>query len=215
MDEDRKSDLMAAATTLVRSPNAHRLYEILTKASPLMGQYVEVCLVGEADTLNTLARLKATNVAVFNSIMELVDRKRAAAGYDPLNEPNKFDKTDYMREFMGEKRLRERRAANIENLLRSPRDQLKGRSRLDFMQRQSAIWKKERDTLIERAKASSGGTTLRREDLVFLLDSFWAKIDKQLDEMEDHARNESVGIKGPKVSLDELDAALRHDPYKV
>jgi hypothetical protein len=213
MDDQTKAELVAAANLLIRSPNAHILYQTMLNAAPLMARHKDVQLTGEAEPLNTLARLKVSHPDTFSGIIELAERRRADAGYDPLVTAveDRFDKTQYMQAFMEQKRQRQRRAADIENMQRGERDKLIGRSRLDFMQRQSSIWKEERDALIERAKASNSPRRMTKAEIALVVESFWKKVDERLDLAEEAVRG---GKRiNPATSLAELEAILRHDPY--
>lgn len=213
MDDSKKTALIHAANLLIRAPNAHDLYESMVSAAPLMARYRDLRFVGESEPLNALALIKASHPDTFDGVVHLIESKRESAGFDPLNQPDdKFDKAEYMQAFMEQKRMRQRRAADIENVLRPERDRLVGRSRLDFMQRQSAIWKDERDAMLKAARESRG-RALKRQEITEVLAAFWAKIDAQLDELEHIARKGAIGIKTHSASLADLEAALKHDPY--
>jgi hypothetical protein len=219
MDDDTKESLVAGINLLIRSPNAHALFETMQNAAPLIGRHKAVTLTGEAEPLNALALFKTGNPDKYEAIIDLIERKRAEAGSDPLRKAadDRFDRNEYMQQFMVQKRLRERRAVDIENMLRDPRDKLIGRSRLDFMQRKAAEWKLERDRLIAVAKDARKGR-LTREDTTMVLAQFWGKVDDQLDLLEDAARKElqkpSSSRNRSLASMTELTQILKHDPYK-
>lgn len=180
----------------------------------MLARHKELALVGEAADLHVLARMKVSRPDVYESVMRLIEQRREDYGFDKLDtepESNKFDRTQYMQEFMVQKRLRQRRAADIENMRRPERDRLVGRSRLDYMQRVSGEWKVQRDVLLEKARNANGGR-LSREEMQLVLNQFWEGIDAQLDADEDRAR--TGGAKAHSVSLSELTAALSFDPYK-
>lgn len=220
MDTDTKDALLEGMNLLIRSPDAHALFDAMQTAAPMIGRYKVLRLSGDAAPLNTLAILKSTHPTKYQAIIDLIERKRSEAGMEPLARPkdDKFDRNEYMQQFMVQKRSRERRAAEIENLLREPRDRLIGRSRLDFMQRKAAEWKAARDTLLAEIKAARG-TRLTREDAQQLLLQFWTKVDNQLDALEDAARKElqkpATRRSKSLTSLAELDAALKYDPYNA
>lgn len=218
MDTDTKEALLAGINLLIRSPDAHAMFNTMQAAAALIGRYKEVRLSGESEPLNTLAILKSSHPDRYNAVIDLIERKRAEAGAEPLLTPkdNKFDRNEYMQQFMVQKRLRERRAVEIENMLREPRDRLIGRARLDYMQRKASEWKTARDDLIAEAKAGRG-SRLTRDETNKILSQYWERIDAQLDALEEAARRELQQPTSRRSkslsSLAELDAALRHNPY--
>lgn len=217
--EERKQLLLSAVNLLINSPSAHELMSAL-EAAYSVARIHPVKLSGEAAALNPLLDLRVSDEQTYNNVLGLIETKRREIGYDPLVRPkiDKFDKTEYMRAFMDRKRERQRRAAAIENMLRPDKDALRGRSRLDFMDRQSANWKKELDALLERSRQAHGGR-LSKEQIEMIRDQFWSGVDEYLDKLEAEARSERM--KSPQLrtqlsaSLVQLDAALRHDPYKA
>lgn len=202
MDDQTKAELVEAVKTLIQDPEALDLFDAMNTSAPLIARYKWLRLIGDAHTLNVLAILKTKDPQAYEGVLGLIASKRAMKDLPPLLSPESegFDKTSYMQEFMLQKRQRQRRAADIENMNRAPRDRLIGRARLDFMQRQSALWKEERDALIEKAKAAHGGK-LKKDEMQLVLNSFWAKVDARLDDLEDKARYGG------------LRDALQHDPY--
>jgi hypothetical protein len=218
MDEISKQALLEAVNLLITHPSAHSYFESLLAVTNLAKLH-PIELTGEAAPLNALLRLRLKDEVAYERVLELVETKRHLAGYDPLIRPTeiKFDKTEYMRSFMDKKRERQRRAVEIENMLRPERDALKGRARLDFMDRQSAKWKQELDTKIERARQAQGGR-LMKEALDTLREQFWTHVDSQLDQLEALAREEMRkplhARSKPDASLDQLQSVLAHDPYK-
>lgn len=146
---------------------------------------------GERSVLNPLLSLAVSSPAQFERVIALVERKRDEAYLPPLAQgaEDRFDKADYMRDFMQHKRERERRAVDIENMIRPAHDRLKGRARLDFMQMQSAKWKDARDRALERARETLG-RRLRKDEVRDTVTAFWSTIDRELDELEALARDE-------------------------
>lgn len=210
-----KEELLGAVNALIRSPDAQSLYDaMLAVANLAMTQ--PVGLVGNAAIVNPLLDLRRQNPDKYDRVLELVEARRAEAGFSPLQRPasDKFDKSDYMREFMDRKRQRQRRAVEIENIIRPGRDKLVGRARLDFMDRQAAKWKVELDAMLENAREKVGGR-LAKDVMVGLRDQFWAKIDTELDELDELARKESLNpSRTVAASMTNLERALRDDPYK-
>lgn len=217
--DERKELLLSAVNLLIKSPAAHELMAAL-EAAYSVARIHPIKLSGEAAALNTLLDLRVSDEQTYNNVLGLIETKRQEIGFDKLQKPksDKFDKTEYMRAFMDRKRERQRRAAAIENMLRPPKDALRGRSRLDFMDRQSANWKRELDALVEKARNAHGGK-LSNEQLTMIRDQFWSGVDEYLDKLEAETRSELM--KSPQLrtklsaSLVQLDAALRHDPYKT
>jgi hypothetical protein len=214
MDESTKAELVAAANLLIRSGEARDHYEMLVAAAPLVARYPLLRFRGDAYPLNALATVKVGEPDVYRQIIDLVERKREEADLGPLveSEESRFDKSAYMQQFMEQKRQRQRRAAEIENMQRHERDKLVGRARLDFMQRQSEIWKKERDALMDKAREAAKPQRLTRDEIQIIVNQFWAKVDRQLDELE--AKVTAKGVIKNAASVADLDAVLRHDPYK-
>lgn len=181
--------LRAVATLLVVDPDAPRYYEAMKAVIRLAPQY-PVRLAGEMEQLNALIDLHRKNPSGFAGVLALVERKRAERGLPPLEpaETDKFDKADYMREFMRAKRARTVRAADIENLVRGDRSPLRGNARLEFQRAQAARWNEELTRRIDSARSARGGGRLPKDVLDTLRDQFWASVDAQLDEAEALAR---------------------------
>jgi hypothetical protein len=213
---DSRDALLVAVNELIRSEDARQKLDAVEAILPAARRYSAV-LTGELAIMNPLVELAVKQSDKFEKVLDLVDDKRAAAGLLPLRtKGDQFDKNAYMKEFMVQKRARERRAADIENMMRPERDRLIGRARTDFMQRQAARWKEERDALLERARSNYDSGRIPREELDLLLKQFWENVDKQLDDLEDLAKQERSAGRGVKggASLAALNAVLAEDPYK-
>lgn len=214
MDKETKAALVAAANLLIRSPSARDHFAMLTAAAPLVARHPLLRFVGEAEPLNALAVVKIGEPETYVRVIELVESKRAEAQLPALAQEDEggFNKSAYMQQFMEQKRLRQRRAADIENMQRSERDKLIGRSRLDFMQRQSELWKQERDALLAKARDAIKPHRMTKDQIQSVVNQFWEKVDRRLDELE--AKATTKGVIKNAASVAELDAVLRHDPYK-
>lgn len=190
---DEREALRQAVITLVEAPDAEYLYDALTAAVKLARVHA-INLAGDAATLNPLLHLGVADVEAFDRVLALIDRKRADAGRPALQKggDDKFDKVEYQRVFMEQKRLRQRRAADVENLQRPDRERLVGRARLDFMDRCAAEWKRELDALLARARENLGVQRLPREHLDALRTQFWASVDARLDSAEQDAREKKA-----------------------
>lgn len=186
--------LLAPVNLLVTDPAAPNLYSAMMKVSELPPE-IQVELTGEAASLNALLDLFRRDREAFWSVVDLIDRKREARGWPPLRKkeaPKGFDKVEYQRMFMDQKRQRERRAAAIENMLRPERERLIGNPRLEFMRVQSGRWRKLRDSMVNAAREANGGH-LSKEATQAILAQFWEKVDRELDLKEEDARR--AGLK--------------------
>jgi len=188
-----KQALLLAINRLINHPKAREFYDTVQVAASLPA-HLKLTLLPEAAELAPLVELLRDDKEAFGAVMELVDRKRAALGSPGLHKPAEtgFDKAEYQRAFMANKRIRERRAAELENAVRPGRDQLIGNARLEFMRVQSARWKAKRDQLVEAARAANG-KPLSKEQLRQVLHSFWESVDAELDEIEVNNRRRMLG----------------------
>lgn len=187
-----QEDLIDAVNFLVLSPDAQTAYNSMLAIANLAKMH-PVALTGTAAVLNPLLRLRLIDEEAYDRVFALVEGKRQAAGATPLERPatDRFDKIEYMREFMDAKRQRQRRAAEIENMLRLEPDRLIGRARLDFMDGQSAKWKQELDARLEKAREMKGGR-LPRVQVEAIRAAFWRSVDDRLDTLEEFARKEQL-----------------------
>lgn len=185
MTTDDTEALVTALNVLINSDDARHLYLSLMTVAGLRIAH-QVWFSDDAAVLNPLLALARRNPKRLETLIEKVDAKRREALKAPLVDApdDGFDKTEYMRQFMYEKRLRERRAAELENLQRDPKDRLIGRPRLAFMETQAAKWKAELDSRMKAARAALGGKRLPLETDRTLREQFWAGIDKALDDLE-------------------------------
>lgn len=177
-------DVKVAARRLVKGEDAESQYKMLDavirKAAGL-----PVKLTGEFTPMNPLLQLRQEDHDTFETVINWVFEKRRQLSLPPLKDEQSDARRDYMRDFMSAKRLRERRAVDIENMLRSENDKLRGTSRMEFVRRQSALWKKERDKLLEAERKTLGVERIPADVYSQVLQNFWANVDRQLDEMED------------------------------
>lgn len=186
-----KEELVQAVNFLVLDPSAPQHFDALR--SLLKVAALPVQFTGDLSLLNPLVELYRDDRDAFQRVLDLVDNKRSHQGWPPLQErQTDFDRNEYQREFMHQKRARERRIAEIENMSRPERDRLIGTARLEFMRRQSNVWKKRRDALLEASRKAQGGT-LSKEQTNKLLSQFWEQIDAELDEAETEARSKIRG----------------------
>ena len=190
--------LLAAVNTLVLDPSAPAHYAKLHDAITAAKKVRELRLGGELCVLNPLIEVALDDVDKFASVLQLIDAKREERGVIPLDSgisiktlADRDTYNAYMKDFMAQKRARERRAVEIENMIRGEPDRLRRRSRMDFMQTQSRKWKVELDKLLETARSARGGRVDRETDTL-IRDQFWSKLDKELDELEKLAHAERL-----------------------
>jgi hypothetical protein len=217
MKPEDKVAVASAVAALIQDADADEKFAGLCELGQVAVRY-PVAFTGEFAVLNALLRLGATNPPDYAKMLDLVDARRVAAGREPLRRPASqgYNVNEYMRDFMAQKRDRQRRAVEIENMIRAGRDALVGRSRVEFMDRQAKLWKQERDAFLERVRAAHGGRA-PRDVQTRDLDQVWGAVDKQLDELEYLARQEMrnpLGAKGAPTSLATLLNTLKDDPYK-
>lgn len=191
-DDDTEA-LVAALNLLVNSDAAKHLYASLTAALALRIEHT-LWFADEAAALNPLLALGRRNPARLAALIGKVDAHRRAALKAVLVEPpdEGYDKTEYMREFMNQKRQRERRAAEIENLDRSEHDRLKGIPRLEFMRTTSNAWHKEMNRRLDTARAANGGKRLPLETDRLVRTQFWQWVDAQMDAAELAAKSKNL-----------------------
>jgi hypothetical protein len=182
--EDRGA-MLASVNALVNPETPRWMYDAVTVLGRTKAKYPLVA-VGDLAVLNPLIDLFSADHASFERVMALVDKKRAEIGVAPIRteEETGFDKRAYMRDFMEQKRVRQRRAATIENFARSANDALRGSARLEFMDAQSAKWKVELDKRLAVARDAAGTDRLAKPLLETLRAQFWTWVDTQLDEAE-------------------------------
>lgn len=192
MELEDKQELLEAVNALIASPDAHELFDALRAVAPLVGR-VAVRLADKAAVLNPLLDLLARDSRAYDRVFAMIESRRASLGYDALVRPKDegYDKTTYMRQFMDQKRERQRLAATIENLRRPERDKLMGNARLEFMRRQSARWLELRDQAVDQARVANGGQ-LTAELRASTLDAFWQAVDADLATKLEAAKREAL-----------------------
>jgi len=180
---DNKQLVLDAANALINDPSAsemyHQLIEVLRLPSGL-----KVKLADEASVLNPLLKLGRDDIIKFNRVIDMVELRREARGLEPLKTPpdNKFDKNEYQRVLMAERRVRMVKAAEVENLQRPPSGQLVGNARMDFIKMQQSKWSKR---LKERLEATFGLGPISKKDRAKVSEDFWAEIDQELEAAEE------------------------------
>jgi hypothetical protein len=177
-----REDLLETVNFLVTDPSASRHYEALLAV--LKVSHLQIKFTGEMAGLNPLLDMYRDDPSALQRVIELVDDKRTKRGWEPLQKvENGFDRNQYQREFMHQKRNREKRIADIENMSRPEKDKLIGQARIEFIRRHSNTWKKRRDALLAAARKEHGGP-LSQDQMKRVLEQFWETIDQELDEAE-------------------------------
>lgn len=182
--------LLDAVNRLIALPQASEVYSDVLALLPA-AKSLQARFSGDREFLNPLLELGVADREKFDAVVSLIEAKRADTGLPPLAAPpdERFDKAAYMRDFMQQKRERERRAVETENMMRSERNQLRGRARLDFMQAQANKWKKGRDKALE-AERKRLQRRLTLDEQKSVITAFWSTVDKELDGLEELARAE-------------------------
>ena len=184
-----KDALLEPINFLVLDATAPRMFAVLMDVVKV--KQLPVKLMGDAAILNPLLALSREDEEAFDRVVALIDSKRAKRGWPPLKTDEKFDRNEYQRDFMYQKRVRERRAADIENMNRTDRTRLIGTKRIEYMRTISNRWKKRRDELLDAERKRLDGT-MPLETMRSLLEQFWARVDEELDALEAEARRQMM-----------------------
>lgn len=187
-------EVKEAARLLVTAPNAVNLYEMLALVIRRAGM-LPIKMVGEFAQLNPLLEVYREDRTVFDAVLAWAVDKRKQRGLPQLMDEKVQNKNEYMREFMFELRTRWRKAVQIENMLRSEKDKLKGESRRSFERKCSKEWSAQRDALLDAERKRLGIERLPQETMHALLKNFWEHVDHQLDELEAMTMDELRGRK--------------------
>lgn len=169
-----------AAAALVEDQNAVELYEALSLVVRLVTKaHQPVGLTGDATVLGPLLDLAVERSDEYQRVLNLIDTKREQRGLPALQhrQPAGFDKDEYQRVFMNEKRRRQRRAADIENDSRPERDRLVGRAREEFMRIQGHVWFTELTRRLDVARAAHGGGRVPKDVIDTVRHQFWSEVD--------------------------------------
>lgn len=193
-------EMKQAAARLAKQEDAKAHYEILDQVITKAGTLPVKLYDTPAMWLNPLLYTYKAEPDTFKTVIQWANNKRIERGLTPLINPTpKFDKGEYQREFMAQKRDRERRAIQIENDRRPARDKLVSHARETFLRNLARGWQEERDRMLEAARTKKG-SRLTKEEMRDALAAFWDMIDQRLDASELKPRSA-------------LRDALEHDPY--
>lgn len=187
-----KQALVDAVSALVdlEDEKARRYGEAVEAMARFRTRHPDAWLGYELEVLNPLVDLASADPAGFSRIQQLVNSKRLLRGANrawPEPEEEKFDKVEYQRQLMQERRRRSGRAVEIENMQRPERDRLIGNKRLDFENRVIARWGEELRSVMELARQAEGGR-LSKARQQQIREKFWADVDQKLDDDLDSAR---------------------------
>lgn len=165
-----------------------------------------VKFTGEFAVYNPLLELAQHDSEAFRSVVRLIMKKRAQKNlpYSPLR-ALLVGETDAERElwlreaeniaaevnrgYVASMRERLRRLVKIENMTRSPSNQLVGKSRLDFTSTMWSRWAERRLQALHAAAAAKPAGRLTRKEAREVVEAFRCTIDAELDAMEAEARN--------------------------
>lgn len=192
MDIDRNA-LLDAVNDLIAEDDPRYKVEALD-ATFALGKLYPVRLARELSVLNALLDLRGSDEVSFENIKKLIDKKRDSVGKPPCwpeLPPEKFDKTEYQRQPMAQRRERAGRAADIENSQRPERDKLRGNPRLEFERQVLASWGEGLSSQLEIARTASGGR-LTRSQQDAIRTRYWESVDRTLDEREELVRKEML-----------------------
>lgn len=180
-----KQALVDAVSALVdlEDETAQRYSQTIDGMARFRARHPDAWLGYELEVLNPLVDLANTDPTGFSRIQQLIDSKRLARGAArawPEPEEEKFDKVEYQRQLMQERRRRSGRAVEIENMQRPERDKLIGNKRLEFENRIAAKWGDELRSIMELARQEAGGR-LSKSRQQQIREQFWAGVDQKLD----------------------------------
>ncbi len=184
MDVDKRA-LLAAVNDLISDATPQFKVDAIEAISPLRRRY-PVAFTAALAVLNPLLDLRSADPDGYVNVQRLIDNKRVDSGLPPLwpaEGPERFDKVEYQRQLMAERRRRAGRALEIENARRPERDRLIGNARLEFERRQLAAWGKELQEKLDSARTAVGGR-LPKETQDTMRTQFWESVDARMDEAE-------------------------------
>jgi hypothetical protein len=92
-----------------------------------------------------------------------------------------FNKNEYQRKLMAERRARTVKASEVENLRRPPSGQLIGHARMEFQRVQQKKWSTRLDELVA---TRLGAGPVAKADRARIAEEFWASVDQELDEAQ-------------------------------
>lgn len=189
-----KDELLAAVNDLILDPSPGRKVDALSAVINLRRLY-PVKLTSDFHVLNPLVEIAVFEPEFYEKTKALIDAKRIEKGYEVLwpAKHEGFDKREYQRNLMAERRRLSGRASDIENLSRGKNDQLLGTLRLDFERRQLKTWGDRLDALLEKARQANGGK-LPRAESEKIRDAFWNTIEVELDEAEEIAKLKNMKL---------------------
>lgn len=176
-------EVKVAARLLVTASNAPALYDMLSTATRKFA-HLPIKMTGEYAQMNPLLEAYREDRETYDAVVQWAIDKRKQRLLPPLCDEKQQNKADYMREFMFDLRQRWRKAVQIENLLRSERDKLRGEPRRAFERKCTKAWGIQREALLDAERRRLGVQSLPRETMTEVLKNFWAHVDHQLDELE-------------------------------
>lgn len=178
MDKDEILESVKFLAALDKD-SAQRYNLALGEVIALLGRY-SLRFKGKYTELNPLLGIYESDPDLFESVLGIVRKRRADNVFAGRSRR-------YMADFMREKRARERRAIELENMTRPDNQKLRGVARMNFAKKVSAEWNERRLKMLAAAR-DQYGDRIPKEKLQELLDLFWKQIDDEMDKMENELR---------------------------
>lgn len=119
------------------------------------------------EVFNELVAIGRQNVQAMENLIAVAEFKRSG-------------KNEYQRRFMADKRRRERKVIELEELM--TRTELPAKAKPVVLRQQRAVWNKERDAII--AATATSPVAERNQ----LLKEFWDRKEAELDELIEEAK---------------------------
>jgi hypothetical protein len=195
--------LVAPVVNLVEEKDIDLMVRRIKTIMELPGDGVR--FTGELAVYNPLVELAAEDAVAFRAVVRLIMRKRAGKNvpFAPLrallhgeseaerqlwHREAESIKAEVNRGYVAAMRERLRRLVKIENMQRSPSNQLVGQARIDFQSATWAKWAERRVAVLEAAASNKPSGRLTRAEAREVVEAFRDNIDRELDEMEAAAR---------------------------
>lgn len=190
MNADQKAALADAVNLLIQASDADALYAQMSGVIDLARRGIPVRLTGRSAVLNPLVDLADSDPDAYERVLALIENKRAQAKLPQLETGDSMsNRKAYMREFMAEKRARQRRLVELWNELRSERDKLRGSRRMEFERVHAERWQNEKDARVEQLRKIKN-RRLTRDELTSISTQLWNDVDSELDALETFVRAE-------------------------
>lgn len=188
MTPEQKLLLSEAANALIEEHDAPDLYKKMIGVYEIARAGLPIQLTGRPAVLNPLLQLFLEDYPSAERVIHLVNRKRDDAGAPALGELG-FDRAEYMRQLMANKRARETRFMKLWNDMRAEHDQIRGAARMEFMRIHSSRWLGVRDERQDALRARLG-RRLTQVERSSVIKQLWGDVDAELDALEAFVQSE-------------------------